>query len=349
MDDLDPWLCAFTEVWPARARTVALEVDRAVRRGEALPLAGVPLGLKASEGAGSLQAQRLIAAGCVPVGTTSVAGKGTDWQTWGWTDRGPTVNPWRPDLSPGGSSAGSAAAVGAGCVPLATGSDGAGSVRIPAAWCGIVGAKPTNGALPARDRAGLNVGGPLARTVEDAAAYWQVVIGEDPLRVRPAEPPRAAWSATLGYAATQDEVRGTAWRAARALFASGCVEERETEVALLDPEPAWRGLRSGHPDAEAVRVREENERRLERLFGDVDVLLTPTTPNRPHGHRGPGGAMSVAMAWVFNVSGHPAVTVPAGRTEDGCPVGLQLVGRRGEEATVFSAALAVERSGRGTT
>jgi Asp-tRNA(Asn)/Glu-tRNA(Gln) amidotransferase A subunit family amidase len=97
-----------------------------------------------------VQTVRLVAAGCVPVGATAVPGRGTSWQTWGHTDRGPTLNPLGPAFSPGGSSAGSAAAVAAGLVPLATGSDGAGSVRIPAAWCGVLGLKLTNGRVPAR-------------------------------------------------------------------------------------------------------------------------------------------------------------------------------------------------------
>lgn len=151
IDRDDRNLRAFRQLWPEQARAVARDVEQALAAGRRLPLAGVPLGVKASEGMDSLQARRLIAAGCIPIGATSVP-RGTTWQTWGHTDRGPTVNPWRADRTPGGSSAGSAAAVAAGLVPLATGNDGAGSLRIPAAWCGIVGIKLTNGLLPARDQ-----------------------------------------------------------------------------------------------------------------------------------------------------------------------------------------------------
>lgn len=178
---------AFTEPWPGPAAAQAAEVDRRVRAGDRLPLAGVPLAVKATEGLAAYQTRRLLQAGCVPVGATSTPGRGTGWQTWGATDRGPTLNPHDPRWSPGGSSAGSAAAVATGMVPLATGSDGAGSVRIPAAWCSVIGLKPTNGLVPARDRAGLNIAGPLARTAADTAAYLDALTGTTALP-RPTPP-----------------------------------------------------------------------------------------------------------------------------------------------------------------
>ncbi|MCF1600451.1 amidase family protein, partial [Streptomyces muensis] len=171
----DPVLSAFIEVWEEEALRRAREVDARVDAGEWLPLAGVPIGVKGRRGLRT--AGPLLAAGCVAVGATSVPGPGTPWQTWGLGRYGRTANPWRPDRTPGGSSAGSAAAVAAGLVPLATGSDGAGSVRIPAAWCGVVGLKTTNGHLPSTDRTGLMALGVLARSVADVAAYWDVMTG----------------------------------------------------------------------------------------------------------------------------------------------------------------------------
>ncbi|MEV6583666.1 amidase [Streptomyces sp. NPDC051582] len=322
----DDALCAFTAVWADAARAAAAEVDAAVAGGARLPLAGVPIGVKASEGPTSVQNQRLVAAGCVPIGATSVPRAGTGWQTYGSTDRGPTLNPLNAAWSPGGSSAGSAAAVAAGLVPIATGSDGAGSVRIPAAWCGIIGFKPTNGLLPARDRVGLNSPGVLTRSPQDAAAYLDAVAPHI-TRLPPAGTPTVAWTPTLGYAATDPSVADTAWRALHRITQAGVVSLVELPVELHDPAPAWTALRAGSPDQGTQALMAANERSLRTVFDRVDIIATPTTPHPPHGHDGPGARMSVALTWAFNLSGHPALTLPAGTTPDGEPVGLQLIVR----------------------
>ncbi|MFI7275500.1 amidase [Streptomyces sp. NPDC049879] len=336
---------ACAAVWAARARRRARAVDRAVRGGARLPLAGVPVVVKAAEGLASYQSARLLAAGCVPVAAGSVPA-GRTYQTWGATDRGPTRNPWLPDRAPGGSSAGSAVAVATGMVPLATGSDGAGSVRIPAAWCGVLGLKPTNGRLPPRDRAGLNVGGPLVRDPADAAAWLRVVTGHDPDAVAPpVRPPRVVWSATLGYARTEPEVARVAREALGRLVAgAGLVPVDRPPVRLTDPEAAWRALR-GPDGAAATAARAVNDARLAEVFADADLLATPTTPHPPHGHDGPGERMTTALTWAFNLSGHPALSVPAGTTAEGEPVGLHLVARHGEEALLLATAAALGAPG----
>jgi Asp-tRNA(Asn)/Glu-tRNA(Gln) amidotransferase A subunit family amidase len=84
-----------------------------------------------------------------------------------------------------------------------------------------------------------------------------------------------------------------------------------------------------------VALRSGNDAALAELFDHVDVLITPTTPGRPHGHDGPGEHLSVALTWGFNVSGHPAVSVPVGRTADGAPVGMQLVVRHHGDAALL--------------
>ncbi|MFD5933526.1 amidase [Streptomyces sp. NPDC060333] len=330
----DGALRAFTDLWADTARAAATEVDAAVASGLPMPLAGVPIAVKASEGARSVQNERLIAAGCVPIGATSVPRAGTGWQTYGATDRGPTLNPLNPAWSPGGSSAGSAAAVAAGLVPLATGSDGAGSVRIPAAWCGIIGFKPTNGLLPARDRAGLNSPGVLTRTPADAIAYFRAVAPtHHPASV--AGTPRVAWTSTLGYAETDPEIAVTARRALHRIARAGLCDLVDRPVALRDPGPAWTALRAGTPDEDTERLIQYNARVLRDAFEEADLLATPTTPHPPHGHDGPGPRMSVALTWAFNLSGHPVITLPAGRTPNGEPVGLQLIARHHADAMLL--------------
>ncbi|MEU6098223.1 amidase [Streptomyces sp. NPDC047079] len=343
----DP-LRAFTELWPEQAVAHAAEVDRRVRAGERLPLAGVPLAVKATEGLDAHQTRRLLAAGCVPVGATATPGRGTAWRTWGHTERGPTLNPHHPRWSPGGSSAGSAAAVACGMVPLATGSDGAGSVRVPAAWCGVIGLKPTNGLVPARDRAGLNVSGPLARTAGDAAAYLDALAGTATLPglAPPRRPLRTAWSPTLGFAGTAPRIADTARAFLNDLADADAVAPSDVPLPLPDPGPCWAALRGGGKNgkdaADARTTATALRHALDGLFASYDLLATPTTPNPPHGHQGPGAAMSVALTWAFNITGHPAISVPAGRTEAGEPVGLQLIARPRREADLLAVALCAE-------
>ncbi|MCX4586981.1 amidase [Streptomyces sp. NBC_01481] len=330
---LDPGLSAFVEVWPERAL--------AHRADHRLPLSGVPFAVKGLFGIRSYAARRLMAAGAVPVGSTSVPGPGTYWQTWGLGAHGPTRNPWRADRTPGGSSAGSAVAVAAGMVPLATGSDGAGSVRIPAAWCGVFGLKTTNGLLPSPDRTGLASAGVLTRSAADARAYLRCVLdGYETVRVP--LPLRARWSPDLGYAETDPEVESVARSAVDRLASAGVVRVDRRPFTLLDPKDAWQSTRRGEP-ATAADVRAENDRRLAGLFADTELLLTPATPNRPHGHDGPGELYSTALTWAFNLSGHPAASIPAGFTSDGCPVGLQLVTARGTDISLLEMAVAAER------
>lgn len=336
IDRLDPGLGAFIEVW----HEDALSREPAAAR---LPLAGLPFAVKGPAGLRSYAARRLIAAGGVPVGATSVPTGGTYWQTWGQGAHGRTVNPWRADRTPGGSSAGSAVAVAARMVVLATGSDGAGSVRIPAAWCGVFGLKTTNGLLPSPDRTGLASPGVLTATADRAHAYLRHVLG------RYEEPPAAAkvpvpavYSPDLGFADVDPAVATVVRTAVDRLAAAGVVRLVPAGFALLDPAGAWTAVRAGSPSPAVRALRAENDALLDAFFARTPLLLTPTTPNRPHGHEGPGDTYSTALTWAFNLSGHPAASVPAGFTPDGCPVGLQLVARRGADADLLAMARAAE-------
>lgn len=343
IERLDPALHAFIEVWPDEA--LAREREALARR---LPLGGLPFAVKGPSGIRSYAARRLIAAGGVPVGATSVPGPGTVWQTWGQGAHGRTVNPWRADRTPGGSSAGSAVAVAAGMAEAATGSDGAGSVRIPAAWCGVFGLKTTNGLLPSPDRTGLASAGVFARSAAAAEPYLRQVLGGGstpdgafglPLPL----PLPAVYSEDLGFAEVDPEVAAVVRAAVDRLVAAGTVRLLDRDAGLLDPAGAWTAVRGGSPDdPEAVRVRRANDERLDALLSGGALLLTPATPNRPHGHEGPGSRYSTALTWAFNLSGHPAASLPAGFTGDGCPVGLQLVASRGADLGLLAAARAVE-------
>jgi aspartyl-tRNA(Asn)/glutamyl-tRNA(Gln) amidotransferase subunit A len=192
---------SFLHVDVAGARAAAAEVDARVRRGDALPLAGVPLavkdninvaGLPSTAGSRILEGfvapdhatcvARLVAAGAVVVGKTNCDefGMGSSNENSAW---GPVRNPWDPARVPGGSSGGSAAAVAARAVPLAIGTDTGGSVRQPAALCGLVGWKPSYGRVSRYGliafASSLDQAGALARSVEEAALAFSVMAGAD--------------------------------------------------------------------------------------------------------------------------------------------------------------------------
>jgi len=189
---LDRELRSYRVVMADRAREEAASAQDLLDAGERLPLLGVPIAIKDdSDVAGeftcfgssaydleatadSKVVQMLREAGAVILGKTAVP----EMMLWPFTETvsfGATHNPWDTAFTPGGSSGGSGAAVAAGLAPLALGSDGAGSIRIPASWCGLYGIKPQRGRIPIGDGAdtwnGLSANGPLSRTVEDAALF----------------------------------------------------------------------------------------------------------------------------------------------------------------------------------
>jgi amidase len=320
--------------------------------------------------------RRLRAAGAIPIGITNVP----ELTIWPWTAseaNGITRNPWDVARTPGGSSGGS---------------DGGGSIRIPAACCGLVGMKPTRGRVPAEREGwlGLSVYGGLARSVKDSALLLDVMSdtqqfvsaaeGADPGQLRIAVsrkiPPgliapvsadqRHAWEQTsellteLGHQVVE---RDPPYRLASLEFVQtwtrGIYEDSLTVPDRSQLERSSRGMagfgRAVVSDRRRERLlakRTATEARMLALWDEVDVLMTPalsqTAIAAEGGFRKPAPiAFNVAgrfTPWTpaFNVTGQPGVTVPAGMGSDRLPLGVQLVGRLGGEATLYALAAQLE-------
>jgi Asp-tRNA(Asn)/Glu-tRNA(Gln) amidotransferase A subunit family amidase len=279
IDALNPLLNAFVAVDPDRALEQAGAIDRIIAAGgDPGPLAGIPIGVKDLEDAAgyrtthgcaawaddppaehdSVLVARLRAAGCVVVGKTNTP-------DFGWTARtdnalfGATKNPWNLDHSAGGSSGGTAAALAAGMVPLATGSDGGGSIRIPSACCGLSGIKTSLGRVPSGGREppswpGLSAKGPMARRMADVVHALDVVVAPEPTDLRSLPRPEASWlaaldnahlparvlwSPTLGYATVDAEVMAVCERALAVLEGLGTEVITVDSVFDVDPVSSW--------------------------------------------------------------------------------------------------------------
>ncbi|MFD7101492.1 amidase [Streptomyces celluloflavus] len=407
---------AFRRVRAEAALAEAEAADRRLAAGERLPLLGVPVAVKDdTDVAGEPTAfgcagdfppkardaevvRRLRAAGAVIVGKTNACELGQ----WPFTEGpafGETRNPWHLAHTPGGSSGGSAAAVAAGLVPAALGTDGAGSVRIPAAWTHLVGIKPQRGRISTwpdpESFQGITGIGPLARTVEDAALLLDVAsgnhtgdlhrppvigareaAGRDPGRLRIALSWKPAFTGTS--TPLHPEVRAAVTGLARTLARLGHhVEAAEPDYglvglsfvpratagvgewaarvpdrALLDPrtrEAARLGRLLGGPVLRRARAAEKRQQeRIGALFGPYDVLLTPTTATPPprvgtfaklNGWRTDQAMIAACpYAWPWNVLGWPGVSVPAGFSTGGLPLGAQLLGPAHTEPRLISLA-----------
>ena len=318
---------------------------------------------------------------------------------------GDSCNPWNTAHNTGGSSGGAAAAVCCGIGPLATGSDGGGSIRVPASFCGVFGIKPQMGRIPhvAFPRGWETVAhqGPLTRTVRDAALFLDVTCGRDPRDRRSLpgpsvsfasaceQPPcgkRLAWCPHLGNLPVEPEVRTICERAARRFEELGChVEELTLDLPDLTRDQQVIAICEAATAAESRRAEWEKViyppirkmlpksdrytykdlvrahwardiywEQLGPVFEQFDALLTPTVPITapPNGSLGPAtidGRPVRTLAWLshcvpFNMTWQPAASIPAGFDASGLPVGLQLVGRPFDEATLFSLASAFEQA-----
>lgn len=360
---LDRELHFLAEPWFDDAVSRAADIDR-LPTGERGALAGVPILIKSGTSLETPLVERLVDAGAVPIGTSTRPDPEAVCQAWGWNGTDHTRNPWRTDRSSGGSSAGSAAGVAAGVVPLATGGDSAGSLRIPAAFCGVIGLKPTPGRTPRprRSLAQLTTSGVIAADLDDLVLAVGLASGShrrDPLALPPWRHSedrtilrRVAFSADLGYAAPDRVVAETVRRRLAELDASGVIDLVDVPISVGDPEQAWLSLyaldRGESVDAgrlaEAVAYRQEVDQAFGGLFSGIDVLVTPATPQvafacgdyEQNMHAGD-------LAWIFNVTGHPAMSVPVGLVE-GLPVGAQVVAAPHQDSMVIEAARSIMTS-----
>ncbi|MEV7415171.1 amidase family protein [Streptomyces sp. NPDC089919] len=333
---------------------------------------------------------RLRAAGAVVVGKTTTSEYGWSASTVGRLAP-PTRNPYDPRLSAGGSSGGAGAAVAAGLCDGALGTDGSGSIRIPAAFCGVVGYKPSFGRVPYY-RGGaerLAHQGPLARSVADAALLGQVISGPHPddpdSGLGSLDAPRDLRALRIGwieYQGTTDEVRKVTERAKDALAAQGHriehVEVRCNDIypALVDIVAASEAagtppeheefidqgrlevVRHGRTVSGAAVMRAEEVRQslrttLRSVMDRYDLLAMATVPEEPFeaGAIGPAWAADprdlLWLAWApasypFNMTGQPAVSLPAGLTASGLPAGVQLVAPVGADDLVLTVARRLE-------
>ena len=275
---LDPTLNAMVASDPDRALAQAAEIDDRVAAGEHLPLAGVPLAVKDTEDTvgyrtthgsrlfadtapaadDSVLVARLRAAGCVVVGKSNAPEFATSADTSNLVF-GSTRNPYDVDRVAGGSSGGAAVAVASGMVPLATASDGGGSIRIPASACGLPGFKPSLGRVPDGgphpvDWPLVTTRGVITRTVADLIATLDVIVGPEPTDLRslpaPCEPfsvgvartplpRRIAWSPQLGYDWTEPSILAACGATVERLAAEGVEVVEIDRVFTSEPYDAW--------------------------------------------------------------------------------------------------------------
>ena len=428
MDELEPTLHAFCTPTPEVARKQAKAVEKAIVAGDDPgPLAGVPYGckdlictagVKTVSGSAAyadfvpdeddVVVERMRDAGSLMLGKTNVpefgysgAGHNSVFET--------TRNPWNTERTAGGSSVGSGAAVASGMGPVALGSDGGGSVRIPASFSGLVGVKASMGRVPlypgVKDERYPGVSswealehiGPITRTVADAALMLSVIAGPDDRDTRTL-PVEAGfdWLESLqgdlkglkvaytldwgGYAAVDPEVQRVVTEAVQVFESDlGCSVE-EANPGWDNPYDGFWGMVIGQSDltglrrmakelgdqmtphlkdvietdwtaeqlTDAVMMRKHVSNKMWRFMRNYDLLLTPTltVPAFEVGIQGPtetDGREVDQFEWLhftypMNMTGQPAASVPAGFTNDGLPVGLQIAGPHLGDAIVLRAA-----------
>ena len=427
IEALDHNLNAYLTVTAEEALRDAREAEAAIQSGQPLgPLHGIPISIKdlnLTKGVrttrGSLLfkdfvpqtdepvVRRIKEAGAIILGKTNTPEFGASATTENRLGE-PCRNPWDTKRTSGGSSGGAGAGLAAGLHPLAQGSDGGGSIRIPSSLCGTFGIKPTQGrvARPYKGPGGwgqFSQNGPMTRTVRDTALLLQVMAGPDPedAIALQEEPPdfsanlgkgvaglRIGWSPDMGSLAVDPEVRRITEEAAHVFEDLGAtvqqadvpvdhdnlrnifmiiwlsdyaavntelLETRGDEYTdqlreMLKEAVTWPASRL----ASALHGLEWHRYQMNNIVTQYDLLLTPTlataafpVEERPTVIDG----KEVGAFWGFtpltfpiNMSGHTASSVPCGFNSDGMPVGLQIIGHKGDEATVLQASAAFEEA-----
>jgi aspartyl-tRNA(Asn)/glutamyl-tRNA(Gln) amidotransferase subunit A len=406
----EPFLHAWVLVDAETALTAAHKAERELREGvDRGPLHGVPFGIKdifdvagwptrcgsAARDDVSPATEDAAIVATLRQGGAVFIGKTVTQEFAAGVVSAPARNPWDPARIPGGSSGGSAAALAAGGCFGALGSDTGGSIRIPAAACGVVGFKPAFGAL---DVSGvfplswsLDTVGPLARTVDDAWLIWQVLRAGSassmpPLRELSTGDPQSLrigvprefffeWIQPDVSAAVETSIerlreRGAnvvdvAWDLAAAARACSFIINRVETTAVHERTAIADPARFRQYGAElrlriaagrtipatayvhSLRVRDVVRDSVAALFGqhDLDAILVPTLPTTalPADHlviEGTGRDEGIGAGWTrltmpFNATGQPVLAVPSGHDQSGLPVGVQLAGRPGHEATLL--------------
>jgi amidase len=421
---LNPAINAIVALLPDdRCLALADDADRKRIRGEDCgPLHGLPVAFKDTEPAvgfpctqgsplyrdemptvDSIVVERIRHAGAIPIGKTNVPEFAMGSHTYNRV-YGTTRNPFDARMSAGGSTGGGAAAVTAGLLPIADGSDLGGSLRNPASFNNVVGLRPSVGLVPLGPGAlpyGFGVKGPIARSVDDVALLLGVLAGADPRdpATYPSAPSslahveaadlrgvRVAWSLDLGGAVPLDpRVRATLEPVRLVLETLGCIVD-DAWPDLADAEDAFLTIRrwkswhalgpllARHPDemkpeaieeieagahvsgTDVARAMEQHVAVMQRVarFQERHALLACTVSQVPPFDANltwprtiDGVAMDSYVSWMksaylISATWCPAISVPAGFTADGLPVGLQLVGRYREDAALLAMARAVE-------
>jgi aspartyl-tRNA(Asn)/glutamyl-tRNA(Gln) amidotransferase subunit A len=385
---------------PAQAETLRARLAR----GETLPLAGIPIAVKdAFDSAGlpttanarlrqnappaahdAPAVARLRQAGAI------ILGKATCWEmsVGGPSDASPqppAINPWAPHADPGGSSNGSAVAVASGMAMAALGGDTGGSIRLPAAFCGLAGFKPTHGKVPLQGAIpfaeSLDVIGPLAPTAADCALLHAVLANEAPHPPIPLHGLRLAIPQALLAHAPPTPAMAQALAAAIATLrhhGASITEAPLPSAALFNPcyfliarseaFALWRHALATAPEtlnpltrrsfaigaqippealANAHRLRTALRAELAAAFAEADALLLPTTPDE-------AADLDFTTAFSrpdtapytrpFSLAGVPAISLPCALGPRGRPLGLQLVGRHGEDSRLLAIATAIEQA-----